>query len=234
MSAGTGRAVDPRLDEDRLHRIGIAYLTEPGDARVSGLVDDLGAATVHQGLLDRLDLDGLEVDAATRLGATDPVRALEQAHRAGLRYVVPGDTEWPARLDDLASAPAVGRHGGRPLGLWVRGPLGLHEVTSSVAVVGSRAATTYGTDVAARLAAGAAEAGWAVVSGAAFGIDQAAHRGALAAGGRTVGVLACGADRVYPQAHARLVEHLAHEHCLVSETVPAVPPRSCASWVATG
>lgn len=224
MSAGTGRAVDPRLDEDRLHRIGIAYLTEPGDARVSGLVDDLGAATLHQGLLDRLDLDGLEVDAATRLGATDPVRALEQAHRAGLRYVVPGDTEWPARLDDLASAPAVGRHGGRPLGLWVRGPLGLHEVTSSVAVVGSRAATTYGTDVAARLAAGAAEAGWAVVSGAAFGIDQAAHRGALAAGGRTVGVLACGADRVYPQAHARLVEHLAHEHCLVSETVPGGAP----------
>ena len=224
MSGGTGRGIDTDLDEDRLHRVGITYLTEPGDARVSGLVDDLGARAVHEGLLNRLDLDGLEIDAEARLGATDPVRALEQAHRAGLRYVVPGDTEWPGALDALSGAAPVGRHGGRPLGLWVRGPLGLNEIASSVAVVGSRAATTYGVDVAVRLASGVAEAGWTVVSGAAFGVDQAGHRGALAVDGRTVGVLACGADRVYPQAHARLIEHLAHEHCLVSETVPGGAP----------
>lgn len=219
-----GRTIDAEVDEDRLHRVAVAFLTEPGDPRVSGLVDDLGADVVHDGLLRQLDLQGLELDAAARLGATEPVRALELAHRTGLRFVVPGDTEWPPCLDDLAGPSPVGRHGGRPLGVWVRGPLGLHEVADSVAVVGSRAATTYGADVAVRVAAGVAEAGWTVVSGAAFGIDASAHRGALAAGGRTVGVLACGADRVYPQAHERLVRHLADEHCLVSETVPGGAP----------
>ncbi len=222
--SGPGRGIDAALDEDRLHRLAVAHLTEPGDPRVSGLVDDLGAATVHDGLLRGLDLQGLELDAAARLGATEPARVLDRAHRAGLRFVVPGDTEWPAGLDDLATAPPVARHGGRPLGVWVRGPLGLHEIGSAVAVVGARAATTYGTDLAARIAAGVAEHGHCVVSGAAFGIDQSAHRGALAADGRTVGVLACGADRVYPQAHARLIEHLADEHCLVSETVPGGAP----------
>ncbi|WP_300385382.1 DNA-processing protein DprA [uncultured Nocardioides sp.] len=220
----SGRDVDPSLDEDRLHRLGIAHLTEPGDPRVSGLVDDLGAAVVHEGLLRGLDLQGVELDAAARVGATEPARVLERAHRSGLRFVVPGDTEWPAGLDDLGPAAPVARHGGRPLGVWVRGPLGLHEIAASVAVVGARAATTYGTDVASRIAAGVAATGRAVVSGAAFGIDQSAHRGALAVDGRTVGVLACGADRVYPQAHARLIEHLADEHCLVSETVPGGAP----------
>jgi len=224
MSAVSGRRVDPAVDEDRLHRVAVAHLTEPGDPRVSGLVDDLGAAVVHDGLLRGLDLEGLGVDAAARIGALEPERALEQAHRAGLRFVVPGDSEWPVRLDDLVRAAPVGRHGGRPLGLWVRGPLGLDELDASVALVGARAATTYGTDTTARLAVGAANAGWTVVSGAAFGIDQAAHRGAIAGGGRTVGVLACGADRVYPQAHARLIDHLAEEHCIVSETVPGGAP----------
>ena len=137
---------------------------------------------------------------------------------------MPGDHEWPAAVDGLHDAPPVERHGGRPLGLWVRGPLGLDELTATVAVVGARAATTYGTDLTHRMAAGLAEGGHVVVSGAAFGIDQAAHRGALAADGRTVGVLACGADRVYPQAHARLIDHLVDEHCIVSETVPGGAP----------
>lgn len=224
MSGPTGRAVDRALDEERLHRVAVAHLTEPGDPRVSGLVDDLGAAVVHDGLMRGLDLDGIGVEASARVGALEPERVLDQAYRAGLRFVVPGDTEWPTRLDDLVRAAPVGRHGGRPLGLWVRGPLGLGEMNASVAIVGARAATTYGTDTTARVAAGVADGGWTVVSGAAFGIDQAAHRGALVAGGRTIGVLACGADRVYPQAHARLIEHLAEEHCVVSETVPGGAP----------
>ena len=59
MSVVSGRRVDPALDEDRLHRVAVAHLTEPGDPRVSGLVDDLGAAVVHDGLLRGLDLEGL-------------------------------------------------------------------------------------------------------------------------------------------------------------------------------
>src|SRR5439155_1492099 len=82
--------------------------------------------------------------------------------------------------------------------LWVRGQHSLGEVTSrAVSVVGTRTATDYGLQVAADLAYGLAESGWTVVSGLAYGIDAQAHRGALAAGGITVAVLACGVDVSY-------------------------------------
>ena len=93
-----------------------------------------------------------------------------------------------------------------------------------MAVVGSRSATTYGTDVAAELGAGLARAGRAVVSGAAYGIDQAAHRGALAGDGATVAVLACGVDRAYPVAHRPLLDHLAGHGAVVSELAPGCAP----------
>ena len=88
-----------------------------------------------------------------------------------------------------------------PLGLWVRGPARLDElVDRSVAIVGSRASTAYGEHVAGEFGYQLAERGWTVVSGGAFGIDAAAHRGALAAEGPTIAVLACGVDRPYPAA----------------------------------
>jgi len=98
--------------------------------------------------------------------------------------------------------------------------MGLDELEPSVAVVGSRSATSYGTTIAGEIAAVVARAGYPIVSGAAFGIDQAAHRGALSAGGRTVAVLACGVDLVYPPAHHQLLEHLAKTCAVVSELPP--------------
>ena len=111
-----------------------------------------------------------------------------------------------------------------PIGLWVRGPLRLDRLDGALAVVGSRDATTYGADVAADLAATVGDSGRAVVSGAAFGIDQAAHRGAISVDAPTVAVLACGADRTYPQAHRELIEHIAAEGAVVSETIPGGSP----------
>jgi DNA processing protein len=154
---------------------------------------------------------------AGRVEAMVPERELEQAGRLGIRFVIPSDDEWPRQLDGLAAVEPLQNRGGMPLGLWVKGPLRLDELATSVAVVGSRSATSYGGDVAADLAAVVARAGHAVVSGAAFGIDQAAHRGALAAGGRSVAVLACGVDRAYPMAHKRLLDHLGAEGAVVSE-----------------
>ena len=78
-----------------------------------------------------------------------------------------------------------------------------------MAVVGARASTAYGEYVASELGFGLAERGWTVVSGGAFGIDAAAHRGALSAGGVTVAVLACGVDTAYPKAHTALLERIA-------------------------
>jgi len=94
----------------------------------------------------------------------------------------------------------------------------------SVAVVGARASTSYGNHVAGELGYGLADRGWTVVSGGAFGIDAAAHRGALAAGGTTIAVLACGIDRPYPVSHTSLFERISDEGLLVSEWPPGADP----------
>lgn len=214
-------------ESERLARVGLSLLTEPGDPRVANVVAEVGAEVLYANVLrEQADRATREIgeDAASRAGGRDPAGQLEDAVRAGLRFVVPGDAEWPDQLDDLARAPALQRRGGAPLGLWVKGPVRLDTLRSSVAVVGSRSATTYGADAAAQIAAVVARAGCPVVSGAAYGIDQAAHRGALGGGGITVAVLACGADRIYPQTHRELLEHLGREGAVVSETPPGGAP----------
>lgn len=212
-------------DTERLARVRLNVLTEPGDPRVARLVAVLGAV----GLVAELDKDdtllGLREDVRLRERDLDPEGVLGRARDAGIRFVVPGDEEWPSPLADLDHIEPVNRLGGQPLGLWVRGPLRLDQVaTRSVAVVGSRSATTYGTSVAGDLAAAVATEGRTVVSGAAFGIDQAAHRGALGVAGPTVAVLACGVDRAYPSAHRPLLNHLAEHGAVVSELRPGLPP----------
>lgn len=221
MTTGTRAAV---TDEERIARVALSRLTEPGDTRMAGVVAELGAVTVHDHLAAEREMGGVLTDLAARLATLDPRRDLAVAERLGIRFVVPGDEEWPDQLDDLASAAPVQERGGPPLGLWVKGPLRLDELRRSVAVVGSRSATTYGADVAAELGAGLARAGHAVISGAAFGIDQAAHRGALAVDGPTVAVLACGVDRAYPAAHRSLLDHLAVTGAVVSELAPGCAP----------
>ncbi len=211
-------------DADRLARVALSRLTEPGDTRVAGLVAELGAVALHEALAEERDLGGMLTDVAARLDAMDPARDLDRAQRLGLRFVVPGDDEWPAQVEDLRVAEPVQQRGGPPLGLWVKGPLRLDEVAQSVAVVGSRSATSYGGDVAAEIGAVLARAGTCVVSGAAFGIDQAAHRGALAVRGPSVAVLACGVDRAYPAAHKSLLDHLAGTGAVVSELPPGSAP----------
>jgi DNA processing protein len=110
-----------------------------------------------------------------------------------------------------------------PLVLWVRGCL---EVLSqpSIAIVGSRNASVYGEETAARLGSDLARHGAVIVSGLARGIDAAAHRGALAAGGRTIAVLGCGPDVVYPPEHGALMEEVVRTGAVVSELPPGTRP----------
>jgi len=217
---------DPRIvpEAERLARVALSVAFEPADLALAGEVSADGAAAVCRRVLATGTVGNRSVDA-DRLDAVDPAAELERAQRNGLRFVIPGDDEWPTQLDDLEHATDVmdGR-GGVPLGLWVRGPARLDSLADSVAVVGSRSATDYGTTVTREISARLAEERWAVVSGAAFGIDQAAHRGALAGGGVTVAVLACGADRVYPAAHERLIGHLAEHGAVISEAPPGAAP----------
>ncbi len=212
-------------DRERLTRAALSRLSEPGDPRFTALAVEMGAVELHDELLSQRDHHGMATDIAGRLASTDPAAELERAERLGIRFVIPGDDEWPAQLDDLAVAGELHERGGVPLGLWVKGPLRLDAVADSVAIVGSRSATTYGTSTAGAIAAVAARAGVAVVSGAAYGIDQAAHRGAVAMDGPTVAVLACGADRVYPTAHKDLLDHIAATGAIVSEAPIGCSPQ---------
>jgi DNA processing protein len=134
-----------------------------------------------------------------------------------MRLLVPGDTDWPERLGDLEEHA--------PFALWVRGdPTRLHALDRSIALVGARAATGYGEHVTIELASGLVDRGFAIVSGAAYGIDGAAHRAALASQGVTVAVLAGGLDRFYPSGHEQLLGRIADRGVVVAEVPPGTTP----------
>src|SRR4051812_7360073 len=184
----------------------------------------MGAVALLEALSDPAQ-DGEEArDVASRLRGLDAEGDLAHGARLGLRYVVPGDDEWPIQVDDLSRAELLEQRGGPPLGLWVKGPTRLDRLGRAVAVVGARSATTYGTEVAAAIAGCLVRADHPVVSGAAFGIDQAAHRGALAVEGANVAVLACGVDRAYPTAHRDLLDHLGRTSAVIAEVPPGCAP----------
>ncbi|MGH3821620.1 MAG: DNA-processing protein DprA, partial [Pseudonocardiaceae bacterium] len=145
----------------------------------------------------------------------------------GGRLVIPEDTEWPAEVLACFATPAAqaDERWRAPIALWARGADRLDQLGArAVAVVGARAATGYGEHVAAEFGYGLAEGGLVVVSGAAFGIDGAAHRGALAGEGCTVAVQACGLDRPYPAGHHGLLDRIAASGAVVSEYPPGVRP----------
>lgn len=154
-----------------------------------------------------------------RLAGTDPEQLLDAAEQRGIRVITPADDEWPAGLLDLeATAPHC---------LWLRGSGHLDDLLEvrHVALVGSRASTPYGEDTAGMLAAAFAAQGGTVVSGGAYGIDAAAHRGALAApDGATLAVLAGGLDALYPRGNTALLEQIRDHHLLVSEAPPGTAP----------
>jgi DNA processing protein len=215
--------------------VALSWLVEPGSLALWRRVAAYGPARVLEGLLDTGLDAAVRRAAGARLGARDPRSAAEAAlartRRLGARLVIPEDDEWPRQLDDLvricepgANDP-IARDAAPPLCLWVRGAWRLDEALDrSVAVIGARAATGYGAHAARQVGYGLAERDWTVVSGGAFGIDAYAHRGALAAGGCTVAVLACGIDRAYPAGHASLFERIAEAGLLVSEWPPGAEP----------
>jgi DNA processing protein len=202
--------------DDRLARAAWSRLAEPGEDAATALVAEWGAGPAIDVLAgsDRREHAGYR----GRLVAADPRPELDLLHRMGGRLVCPGDDEWPAGLDVLAKPPFA---------LRVRGALDLAQAcTRSVAVVGSRMATPYGEHVTAELADGVVSRGFTVVSGAAFGIDAAAHRAALRARGLTVAVLAGGVDRSYPQAHEQLLREVIDLGVVMSEVpLGSVPMR---------
>jgi DNA processing protein len=232
--SGSGGVAHPGL---RRARAWLSRAAEPGTIDVWRYVDDLGPVEAVRRLRSGSAPERIRSLVGARAEQDESLADLARAERCGARLVVPEDPEWPAfPLHALTLATAdepvdPARQSHRtvapvpPIALWVRGPERLDELADrSVAIVGARASTAYGEHVAGELGYQLAERGWTVVSGGAFGIDAAAHRGALAAEGQTVAVLACGVDRPYPAGNGALLNRVADSGLLVSEWPPGAAP----------
>ena len=192
--------VGPRIRKSLLERFGSAravLAAAPSELRG---VQGVGPKLTHKiaGAAGEIDVEG-EI-------------ALCREH--GIRILVESHAEYPRVLREIHDPPGV---------LFVRGTL-MPSDALAIGVVGTRHGTPYGLRQAERLAAGLARAGLTVVSGLARGIDAAAHRGALAAGGRTIAVLASGVMNIYPPEHDKLAGEVAAHGALLSEQPPRAEP----------
>lgn len=206
-----------------------AYLSrvvEPPCAELAALVARVGpveaAERVRRGQVDDVLARRTEARREIDRSAED----LELIARRGGRLITPDEDEWPTlALAAFGGAAAAKPQGRPPMVLWALGPARLDETAQrAAALVGTRAATNYGEQVAADLADGLVEHDVAVISGGAYGIDGAAHRAALAADGLTAAVLAGGLDVPYPAGHSALLHRIGGEGLLVTEYPPGVRP----------
>jgi DNA processing protein len=212
-------------------------IAEPGDRMAGLVVEGMGAADSLEAIVARWpavrwaaalrhagvdEISDAEIDQAIerwrpRLKSEIALLALRQAARYATRLLTPGDEGWPAGVADL------GLHG--PIALWVRGrEETLAALEKSISLVGARAATGYGEHITMEATAGLVDRGYAIVSGAAYGIDGVAHRTALASNGQTVAFLAGGVDRYYPSGHEALLMRIIEVGAVISELPCGSPP----------
>lgn len=207
--------------EERYARMAWARISEPADDRAAHLIAEHGLVDALEQILRQIGIGRTEAAArfARRAVDLDLAADLRATQICRSRVLIPGDAEWPSAVDDLPHPPWC---------LWVKGPLDLGARTGAgglaVAVVGARAATSYGHHLAADISADLAVRGVTIVSGAALGIDGAAHRGALAVEGATVAVLACGIDRSYPATHRSLLASIGQFGAVITEMPPGSAP----------
>jgi DNA processing protein len=237
IRAIAGESLDRDAIRDRFARATWTGIAEPGDRTAGLVVAALGAADALDAVVARWPapqwaaavtqsgVDGVpeaEFQQAIerwqpRLKSAAALLAVRQAARYGARLLVPGAAGWPVGLDDL------GLHA--PIALWMRGTdAALAALDTSIAIVGARAATGYGEHVTMEISAGLVDRGYAIVSGAAYGIDGMAHRAALASHGITAAFLAGGVDRFYPSGHDALLTRIVEEGAVLSELPCGQPP----------
>lgn len=213
--------------QERDRRILLSTAIEPGDAVTAALVNSLGTeATLraaHGEPLPELatwpaaSLTAWREQIAPRLHEANVDRVLDACARGELRILVPGDEDWPTGIDDLAAVPLV---------LYARGDASLlaRPLIAKAAIVGTTSGTGYGDFLTQQTVADLAAEGFTIVSGASVGIEAAAQRAALAAGGASIAVLAGGVDRRCPDEHQRLIDAIADTGAVVSELPPSAEP----------
>ncbi len=169
--------------------------------------DTLRAIGLHPRIVDNLLQMRREIDLE---------RCWQQIETFGIHVLTWDEEAYPVRLKEIDQPPPV---------LYVRGELQIADEWA-VAIVGTRRVTAYGRQVTEELAGTLARQGVTVVSGLARGVDSIAHDAALKAGGRTLAVLACGLERIYPPEHRRLAEQIMSQGALVGDYAPGTPPDS--------
>lgn len=187
-----------------------ALLAKFGDAR----------AILSASIASLREVEGVGPKLAERINASrreiDLEAELELCSKHGVGFIAETDDEYPRLLREIPDPPIL---------LYAQGAPAAADAMS-IAIVGSRHATPYGVRIAERLAASLARTGLTIVSGLARGIDAAAHRGALKAGGRTIAVLANGLADVYPPEHAELAREVSASGAVISEMSMRQAPRS--------
>jgi len=210
------------MDEiERKYWIALTRVPRVGRVRIAQLEAHFGrlehAWTAGPGELKAAGLDAGTVSAlvAARDGL-NPDDELELLHKYGVSAITWHDPGYPRQLQEIFDRPPV---------LFVRGTLAASDEWA-VAVVGTRRVSVYGRQVAEEMSRGLAVNQVTVVSGLARGVDAIAHRTALEAGGRTIGVLACGLDMVYPPEHKKLVDQIVEHGAVISDYAIGTQPRS--------
>jgi len=207
--------------QDIRHWVGFNKVPGIGAARLRALLDYFGdpetawnasAHDLRQAGLDRRSLANL-LEARQKL---DIDAELDRLQRAQIRVITWDDPDYPPHLCQVFNAPPV---------LYVRGLVETRDEWA-VAIVGTRRASVYGKEAALMLGRGLAQAGVTIVSGLAKGIDTAAHRACLDAGGRTIAVMGCGLDRIYPSQNTRLAAEIVERGALISEYALGTRPEA--------
>lgn len=210
--------------EEHSARMVLSIVGTANDAPTGQLLARVGAVETVALMDSGTDVPGMTpVQAAlwrehahNRMGVDTVARIIAEGE--AYRFISPIDAEWPRQLEELGSRTSYG--------LWARGSIDLLRVEphSMVTFDGARAATSYGEEVTRMLTSDLAYAKYTVVSGGAYGIEGAAHSGAISSGGNTIAVLASGIDRPYPSGHADLFERIESAGLIVSEVAPGGQP----------
>jgi len=217
-----GQANDKTDREDLLHTLRLALIPGVGPRTRQTLLERFGSseAVLSAAPSQLRDVPGVGPKLTEKIVAAreeiDVEEILALCRRQEVGILVLGDETYPSILRQIVDPPPV---------LFVRGSLAPQD-GMAIAIVGTRHATPYGLRQAERLAAGLARAGLTIASGLARGIDAAAHRGALAAGGRTLAVLGSGVLSIYPPEHDTLAAEIASHGAVLSEAPPEAAPHS--------
>lgn len=207
-------------DRDLLDLLRLTMVSGVGPKTCRALLERFGSATkvLDASEFSLRDVQGVGSKLAGKVARArrdiDAVEELDLCRRMGVRVVAQGADGYPPPLEDIPDPPSL---------LYIRGSIEPADQLA-IALVGSRKCTPYGIRIAEKLAASLARVGLTVVSGLARGIDAAAHRGALAAGGRTIAVLANGLADVYPPEHGDLAREVVGAGALISESAMRQDP----------